>query len=135
MRQEGLLCDGCNRWNHRTCNTGVSRTQYREAIRNDVDIDWQCKDCRITQLDQLAPPPPSPQLLISSSPTSTVQLFDESDNDSSLEDPSVGDVEPQPPAPITYEFVEHGSIRKKINKTTTATSPASPTTILRHVIF
>ena len=24
-RQEGLQCDGCQKWNHRTCNTGMSK--------------------------------------------------------------------------------------------------------------
>ena len=113
-RQEGLLCDGCDRWNHRTCNTVVSRTQYREAIRNDLDIDWQCKECRETQHDQ---PSPSSQSPISSvpaprpSPTSTVQLFSD---ESSLEDPSLDNIEPEPPTAVTYDFVEYGSIRKKV---------------------
>ena len=101
-RQEGLLCDGCDRWNHRTCNTGVSRNQYREAIKNDLDIDWQCKECRETQHDQ---PSPSSQSPISSvpaprpSPTSTVQLFSD---ESSLQDPSLDNIEPEPPTAVTW---------------------------------
>ena len=46
---EGLLCEGCSRWQHRTCNTGVSRQQYRNAIRTNCDIVWQCTQCSISE--------------------------------------------------------------------------------------
>ena len=49
QRQEGLLCEGCNRWQHRTCNTGVTRQQYRNAIRSNCDIVWQCTQCSIPE--------------------------------------------------------------------------------------
>ena len=49
QRQEGLLCEGCNRWQHRTCNTGVTRQQYRNAIRTNCDIVWQCTQCSIPE--------------------------------------------------------------------------------------
>ena len=119
-RQEGLLCDGCNRWNHCTCNTGVSRSQYGDTNRNDLDIDWQCRECRDTQppspLAPQSPPSPSVPQATSSpvpSPTSTVRLY--SGDESSLEDLSVGDIEPQLPAPVTCE--EQGTIHKKVMKT------------------
>lgn len=32
-RQEALLCDGCNKWQHRTCSSGISREMYRNAVR------------------------------------------------------------------------------------------------------
>ncbi|CAB4041750.1 PREDICTED: uncharacterized protein LOC107343319, partial [Paramuricea clavata] len=44
-RQEGIQCDGCDRWQHRTCNSGISRQQYRNAVRNGQAIDWRCVDC------------------------------------------------------------------------------------------
>ena len=39
-RQEGLQCDGCNRWQHRTCHTGISRETYRAAVQSGQTIDW-----------------------------------------------------------------------------------------------
>ena len=47
-RQEGLQCDGCFTWQHRTCNTGISQREYREAVWLGVDIDWRCKYCTHT---------------------------------------------------------------------------------------
>ena len=44
-RQEGLQCDGCDRWQHRTCNSGVSQKDYRAAVQSRQDIDWRCVDC------------------------------------------------------------------------------------------
>ncbi|XP_068717576.1 uncharacterized protein [Montipora capricornis] len=47
-RQEGLQCDGCYRWQHRTCDTGISRAQYRAAVRSGEGIDWSCQVCMET---------------------------------------------------------------------------------------
>ena len=47
--QEALLCDGCNLWQHRTCGTGVTRDNYRKAVREGVDIDWRCATCSSEQ--------------------------------------------------------------------------------------
>ena len=33
-RQEGLQCDGCLTWQHRTCKTGISQREYREAVKS-----------------------------------------------------------------------------------------------------
>ena len=44
-RQKALLCDGCNKWKHRTCNSGVSRETYRDAVKSGVDIPWKCESC------------------------------------------------------------------------------------------
>lgn len=44
-RQEGLQCDGCNRWQHRTCHTGISRETYRAAVQSGQTIDWFCDQC------------------------------------------------------------------------------------------
>ncbi|KAK2550838.1 hypothetical protein P5673_028352, partial [Acropora cervicornis] len=44
-RQESLLYDACNKWQHRTCNSGVSRETYRDAVKSGVDILWKCESC------------------------------------------------------------------------------------------
>lgn len=46
-RQEGLLCDGCGKWNHRTCHSGVSRAEYRATVHEDRELAWRCRPCQI----------------------------------------------------------------------------------------
>ena len=43
-RQEALQCDGCNLWQHRTCGTGISMSEYRQAAKSGF-IDWSCDRC------------------------------------------------------------------------------------------
>ena len=45
-KQQGIQCDGCLKWNHRTCNTGISQQQYRAAVRESAEIVWFCPPCR-----------------------------------------------------------------------------------------
>ena len=47
-RQEGLQCGSCFTWQHRTCNTGISQREYREAVKSGQEIDWHCKNCTIS---------------------------------------------------------------------------------------
>ena len=44
-RQQGLQCESCHRWQHRTCNTGVSQSEYRHAVKTGASIDWRCLTC------------------------------------------------------------------------------------------
>ena len=44
-RQQALQCDGCEKWQHRTCGSGISQKDYRSAVRSGQDIDWRCDDC------------------------------------------------------------------------------------------
>ena len=44
-RQQGLQCDGCFRWQHRTCGTGISQCDYRYAVQTGAFIDWRCVTC------------------------------------------------------------------------------------------
>ena len=44
-KQQGIQCDGCLKWNHRTCNTGISQQQYRAAVRAGAEIVWFCPPC------------------------------------------------------------------------------------------
>ena len=34
------------KWNHRTCNSGISQQQYRAAVRAGAEILWFCPPCR-----------------------------------------------------------------------------------------
>ena len=54
-RQEGIQCDGCDNWQHRTCNTRISRGEYREAVRSGKGVDWRCNDCLNTSAGFLLP--------------------------------------------------------------------------------
>lgn len=47
-RQEAISCDGCERWCHRKCGTGISRQEYRAAIREDREINYTCHECSHT---------------------------------------------------------------------------------------
>ena len=106
QRQEALLCEGCNRWQHRTCGTGVTREEYRAAIRSGGSIDWRCLQCQDDSFDPpqcstpkhqpTYSPPPSPRspLAHQLSPSSP-QLFE-----SSLADPVPGEVQPEAPKAI-----------------------------------
>ena len=53
-RQEGLQCDGCLRWQHRTFNTGVSQSEYRDAVKTGASIDWRCVTCDVPQAESTA---------------------------------------------------------------------------------
>ena len=44
-RQEALLCDGCDRWQHLRCQTGITRKDYRAAVRSGKEIVWTCIYC------------------------------------------------------------------------------------------
>ena len=45
VRQQGLQCYGCFRWQHRTCGTGISQCDYRFAVQTGASIDWRCATC------------------------------------------------------------------------------------------
>ena len=47
-RQQGLQCDGCDQWQHRKCNTGITQREYREAVQSEHAIDWRCTMCTAT---------------------------------------------------------------------------------------
>ena len=50
-RQQGLQCDGCFRWHHWVCNTGISLEVYRAAVNEGAEIEWQCKLCQHPDAD------------------------------------------------------------------------------------
>ena len=82
-RQQGLQCDGCFRWNHRVCNTGISLEAYRAAVNEGAEIEWQCEFCQHPDAD---------------STMEDVSLPDPPPAESSLEDSAVdSDLLPQQP--------------------------------------
>ncbi|KAK8406377.1 hypothetical protein O3P69_007224, partial [Scylla paramamosain] len=44
-KQQVLQCDGCEQWQHRTCHTGISQEEYRQAVLSKIDIQWTCTGC------------------------------------------------------------------------------------------
>ena len=42
LRQQALECDVCKKWQHRTCDTGITQAQYRAAVKPKADISWTC---------------------------------------------------------------------------------------------
>ena len=98
-RQQGLQCDGCFRWNHRVCNTGISLEVYRAAVNEGAEIEWQCEFCQHPDADGTM---------------EDVSLADLPPAESSLEDAAVDlDLLPQQPPETTYHLVLDGTIRGK----------------------
>lgn len=52
-RQEALLCDRCERWQHQRCGTGITRETYRRAVREldeeNVPADFLRADVRVKE--------------------------------------------------------------------------------------
>ena len=44
-RQQAVTCIDCARWQHRTCRTGISFTDYRNAKKTEQQIQWHCEAC------------------------------------------------------------------------------------------
>ncbi|XP_076088513.1 uncharacterized protein LOC143058925 isoform X1 [Mytilus galloprovincialis] len=67
-RQHALQCEDCDKWQHTLCNTGISITDYRLMVNEEVDIIFHCVECVLIPQDMEveapevleAPPPPSP---------------------------------------------------------------------------
>lgn len=80
-RQEAVQCEECQLWQHRTCHTGITRAQYREAVRGEIELKWTCDLCLhpapapaslLESLDPSTPPaspaPPTPPAADRSAP-------------------------------------------------------------------
>ena len=50
-RQHGLLCEDCNRWQHRKCKTGITQKQYYDAMKGLIQLDWRCAECTYMEVD------------------------------------------------------------------------------------
>ena len=47
-RQEGLQCDKCQGWQHRACNTEITRSCYCKLCKGKLDLEWFCEECKKT---------------------------------------------------------------------------------------
>ena len=56
FQQEALLCEGCQRWQHRTCGIGITRMEYRKAVKLRQDIDWVCNQCKENENEAVGSP-------------------------------------------------------------------------------
>lgn len=56
-RQEAVQCEQRSHWQHRTCDTGISRADYRQAVKGNLCLQWRRSPC--TQ-----PEDPEPELQI-----------------------------------------------------------------------
>ncbi|CAH3118432.1 unnamed protein product [Porites lobata] len=48
-RQQCIQCNGCLKWNHRSCNSGISQEDYRAAVRARADIILFCPSCSLAE--------------------------------------------------------------------------------------
>ena len=60
-RQQALQCSDCDRWQHRTCGTGITQEIYRTAVKEKKEIDWSCTDCSNIQPPLHQSPAHSPE--------------------------------------------------------------------------
>ncbi|XP_078663642.1 uncharacterized protein LOC144906841 [Branchiostoma floridae x Branchiostoma belcheri] len=57
-RQETLQCE-CDQWQHRTCQTGITRDLYRRMAQGEADQElgaWKCIQCSQPSRDMDVPP-------------------------------------------------------------------------------
>ena len=54
-RQEALVYHGCDRWQHRRCQTGITREQHRAAVRSGEEVIWRCLYCSDNSTDHSLP--------------------------------------------------------------------------------
>ena len=52
--EDGLSCDGCQRWCHRTCGTGISKKRYKQ-LQKKVNFEWRCSICKSCSVVNIRP--------------------------------------------------------------------------------
>lgn len=135
-RQQALLCEGCDKWQHRRCQTGITREQYRDAVKSGLDVAWRWLYCAPTPIaestavrdEDMAVTVDSfdiPNSLEMENQDLDESMFDPDDEnpplswtppqESSLEDTWVRPDAEQVPgfSEITYQLVQEGTIRGK----------------------
>lgn len=87
-RQEGLQCDGCGRWQHRKCDSGISRVDYWTALKSGITIDWSCDLCK----DEQATPQVELESSVEDPPSQDFESEEQVNNISMELEASLGDV-------------------------------------------
>ncbi|KAH3872476.1 hypothetical protein DPMN_035692 [Dreissena polymorpha] len=43
---KAIMCDECDRWQHRHCQTGVTLSQYNRMVKGIIELSFVCVPCR-----------------------------------------------------------------------------------------
>ena len=116
-RQQALLCSGCNRWQHRTCGTGVTQTEYRQAIKTKTDVNWECSDCGT----------PSTQTTTSTSTSASTTQTTTSTSASTTQTTTSTSTPPTPSSSATQTAKSTPTCTTRITSSTTTISSQSAT--------
>ena len=115
-RQEGQQCDGCGRWQHRKCNTGISQVDYWTAMKSGINIDWSCNLCKDEQatpqveLESLVEDPPFQDFESEEQVNISMEL-ESSLGDSPLLQDFESEEQPTPPVLVTFQLFAEGTKR------------------------
>ena len=110
-RQEGLQCDGCLRWQHRTCHTGVSQADYRNAVKTGASIDWRCLTCDFPQAE-------SSLSILSTDILESEEFNPPADSSDQLTEPSTIDTSSESAVGIEGSTVHEPPIQPTIDEST-----------------
>ncbi|XP_076113413.1 uncharacterized protein LOC143081063 [Mytilus galloprovincialis] len=122
-RQHALQCEGCSKWQHRLCNTGVSQLEYRRMVNAEIDVIFRCIECMPAEPDVAPEPEPEPEAEPEAAPEPEAVIPDQSFNislaieeveeivESDIEDPELPD-NVVGNLPVTYHIEEQGSKRR-----------------------
>ena len=110
-RQEGLQCDGCLRWQHRTCHTGVSQADYRNAVKTGASIDWRCLTCDFPQAE-------SSLSILSTDILESKEFNPPADSSDQLTEPSTIDTSSESAVGIEGSTVHEPPIQPTIDEST-----------------
>ena len=112
VRQQGLQCDGCFRWQHRTCGMGISQCDYRFAVQTDASIDWRCVTCLSLSLSESTPVAESTPVDFTESMSSLCQpLADPAVDESSILEPLPAAVENDSSFAVTFQLLEDSTTK------------------------
>ncbi|XP_021339362.1 uncharacterized protein LOC110440548 [Mizuhopecten yessoensis] len=122
-RQEGLQCDGCDRWQHRTCNTGISQRIYKATVRGEPEglQTWYCNYCPRPGMGPATPTvrqEPATPTVRQEPATPTVR-----------QEPATPTVRQEPATPILRKGPATPTVRQEPVPPTLAEGPALPTLI------